>query len=48
VQSSTRKEIWDAVGKMKNGKAGDESGILAEMMCGDSEIMEMLTHQVQK
>ena len=25
-------ELWHAVGKMKNGKAGGESGILPEMV----------------
>ena len=48
----SRQEIWEAVGKMKNGKAGGESGILPEMLkaiCDEKEILEMLLsliHQV--
>ena len=48
----SKQEIWEAVGKLKNGKAGGESGILPEMIkaiCSDDDIMEMLLsliHQV--
>jgi len=39
----SKQEILEAVGKIKNGKAGGESGILPEKaICRGSEIMEML------
>ena len=48
----SKQEIWEAVGKLKNGKAGEESGIVPEMLkafCDEKEILEMLLsliHQV--
>ena len=41
----------EAVGKLKNGKAGDKSGILPEMLkaaCADNEFPEMLLKLVHK
>jgi len=41
----SRQEIWEAVGKMKIGKAGGEISILREMMkeiFSDDEIMDMI------
>ena len=40
----SRQEIWEAVGKMKNGKAGGELGILPEMLKAvydEKKIMKM-------
>ena len=41
----SKQEIWEAIGKIKNGKAGGESGNLPEMLkaiCDEKEILEML------
>ena len=41
----SKQEIWEAIGKIKNGKAGGESGTLPEMLkaiCDEKEILEML------
>ena len=38
----SKQEIWKAVGKIKNGKAGGESGILPEMLKAISDEKERL------
>ena len=41
----SKQEIQEAIGKMKNGKAGAELGILPEMLkiiCGENKALEML------
>ena len=43
-------ELTDAIGKLKNGKAGGASGILPEMVktsCCDSDFLELLSNLVQ-
>ena len=32
ADAPTEEEVWSAVGKLRNGKAGGTSGILPEMM----------------
>ena len=50
AEAPTMEELTDAIGKLKNGKAGGASGILPEMVkaaCSEEEFLDLLLDLVQ-